>query len=269
MTAIAHSLAISCYVGAAALAAAPFVRPTRAPRGAVLAALCVGLAAHLVALFGVGRATGAAPLTGLGPALSFAALILIASLLVAELVAGEVSLTVLAAPLAAAVAVAGHLTGLRPIAGPEGMRGVWLVSHIATSFAGIGALATAAAAGAMYLAEQRELRARRFARLFRVFPPLATLDRVNHVAALAAWLGLTLGIVLAVTYSLTYEQRNVPQIVWGVLAWVGAAALAIGRLGGWWQARRAAVASGVVFTGVVALYLAFRMTLGSAPGSFL
>lgn len=269
MTAIAHSLAISCYVGAAALAAAPFVRPTRAPRRAVLVALALGVAAHLVALFGVGRAAGAPPLTGLGPALSFAALVLAGTLLVAELVARDVSLTLLAAPLAAVVAIVGHVTGLEPIAGPAGMRGVWLVSHIALSFVGIGALATAAAAGAMYLAEHRELRSRRYARLFRVFPPLATLDRVNQVAAVAGWLGLTLGIVLAVTYSLAYGQLNVPQIVWGLAAWLGAGALAVGRLGGWWQARRAAVASGVVFTTVVVLYLAFRMTVGSAPGSFL
>ena len=53
------------------------------------------------------------------------------------------------------------------------------------------------------------------ATIFRFFPPLATLDRVNHVAAIAGWLGLTLGVVLAVTYSLAYHELNLPQLVWG------------------------------------------------------
>ena len=59
-------------------------------------------------------------------------------------------------------------------------------------------------------------KSRRFTTLFRFFPPLATLDRVNHLAAIAGWVGLTLGVVLATTYSLAYHELNLPQIVWGI-----------------------------------------------------
>ena len=100
------------------------------------------------------------------------------------------------------------------------MRGVWLFAHIALSFVGIAAFATAAAAGTMYLVQRRELKSRRFGTLFRFFPPLATLDRVNHVAAIAGWLGLTLGVVLAATYSVAYHELNLPQLVWGGGAWL-------------------------------------------------
>ena len=50
MIAIAHFVAISCYLGAAALAAVPFARPVKAPVRGVALALAAGVAAHIVAL---------------------------------------------------------------------------------------------------------------------------------------------------------------------------------------------------------------------------
>jgi HemX protein len=120
----------------------------------------------------------------------------------------------------------------------------------------------------MYLVERRELKSRRFGAVFRFFPPLQTLDRVNHVASVSGWLVMTLGIVLAVTYSVAYRRVDVPQMIWGLGAWLGVTAVAFGRLLAGWQARRAAVVSSVTFAFVVALYVAFRMA--SADGaSFL
>ena len=49
MIAIAHFFAISCYLGAAALAAVPFARPVQAPVRGVLAALGLGTAARVAA----------------------------------------------------------------------------------------------------------------------------------------------------------------------------------------------------------------------------
>jgi hypothetical protein len=70
MTAIAHFVAITCYVGAAALAATPFARPVGAPVRGVLAVLGTGVLAHLVGLVAYARDVGQLPLTGLGPSLS-------------------------------------------------------------------------------------------------------------------------------------------------------------------------------------------------------
>ncbi|NUR76757.1 MAG: cytochrome c biogenesis protein CcsA, partial [Thermoleophilia bacterium] len=205
MIAIAHFVATTCYLGAAALAAAPFARPVRAPVRAVLVALALGVLAHAAALTAFARSAGQAPLTGLGPALSFAGIALALMLLVVELTAREVSLTLVAAPLAALLTVAANLAGLVPQAEPPGGQGAWFVAHIALSFAGLAGLATAAAAGTMYLVQRRELRSRRFGSIFRFFPPLATLDRVNHIAILAGWVGLTLGILMGLAYSLTFH----------------------------------------------------------------
>lgn len=268
MIAIAHFVAISCYLGAAALAAVPIARPVKASVRGVAAILGVGILAHAVALAVFAGQAGAVPITGLGPALSFAGLVLAVTLLIVELLASDVSMTLIAAPLAAIPTIFANVIGLTPGRSAEGVRGVWLFAHIALSFVGIAAFATAAAAGTMYLVQRHELKSRRFGALFRFFPPLATLDRVNHVAAIAGWLGLTLGVVLAASYSLAYRQMNLPQLVWGLGAWFAVTCVAIGRIARGWQAQRAAKYSSVAFVAVLVLYVAFRVA-GPATGQFL
>ena len=268
MTAIAHFVAISCYVGAAALAATPFARPVGAPVRGVVALLGAGVLAHLAGLVAYARVIGQLPLTGLGPSLSFAGLVLAATLLVVEIIARDVSLTLVTAPLAAVPTLCGNLIGFAPGVEMPGARGAWLFAHIALSFVGIAAFGTAAAAGCMYLVERRELKSRRFGALFRFFPPLATLDRVNHLAAIAGWLGLTLGVVLATTYSVAYHQLNLLQILWGGGAWLAVTCIAMGRVARGWQAQRAAKYSSIAFAAVLVLYVAFRVA-SPASGQFL
>jgi len=259
MIAIAHFVAVTFYVAAAAIAALPFARRVKAPVGPVIVALLLGIGAHATALAGLTRASGAASLTGLGPGLSFAGLVLAISLVIVESLAREVSLTLVAAPVAALVTVAANIAGMRPFLEPQGARAVWLSLHIILSFIGIAAYATAAAAGTMYLVARRELKSGRFGPIFRSFPPLDTLDRVNHVASIAGFLGLTLGLALAAAYSFEYRALVIPQIIWGMGAWLGVSALALGRVLRGWQARRAALMSAVSFASVVALYVVFRL----------
>lgn len=269
MTAIAHFIAISLYLGAAALAATPFARPVRAPVRGVAALLGLGVLAHAAALGAYVHRVGQLPLTGLGPSLSFAGLVLAATLLLVELAAHEVTLTLVAAPLAAVPTLFANLLGMVPGLEPAGARGAWLVAHVALSFLGLAAFAASAAAGFMYLVEHRDLKSRRFGAIYRFFPPLATLDRVNHVGAIAGWLGLTLGVVLAVTYSLSYRELSVLKAVWAASAWVAVSVIALGRVVGGLQARRAALYSSVSFAAVILLYVALRIAETNGRGRFL
>lgn len=258
MIVIAHFVAISCYIAAAALAALPFARRVSAPVNGVIAALAIGLSSHAVALFAFARQSGSGSLTGLGPALSFAAFVLAVALLLVEAFAREVSLTLFAAPLAALVTTIANLSGFQPLLDPQGTRAVWLVMHIVLSFVGMAAYATAAAAGTMYLVARRELKSASFGAIFRFFPPLDTLDRVNHYASIVGFLGLTTGLALAGAYSIAYRTLVLPQLVWGLGAWVCIGALALGRMLHGLQARRAAILSTVTFVSVLALYVVFR-----------
>lgn len=268
MLILAHAVALTCYVGAALAAALPFVRPMNAPRRVVLAILGTGVLAHLAGLIGFRVLTGQLPVSGLGPSLSTAGFLLALSLLLVEWIARDVSLTLVAAPLAALPTFGAAVAGLQPGIDPSGARGVWMVSHVVLSFLGIAAFATAAAAGTMYLFQHRELRSRRFGAIFRVFPPLATLDRVNHVSSILGWLGLTVGVVLATSYSFAYQQLDVPKTAWAVAAWLAVSTIALGRTLGGWQARRAAILSSVSFFAIVVLYIAIRL-VESGAGRFL
>lgn len=259
MIVVAHFVAISCYIAAAALAALPFARRVKAPVNGVIATLAIGLASHAVALVELTRQTGSGSLTGLGPALSFAGFVLAVALLLVEVFAREVSVTLIAAPLAALITIAANVSGLRPLMDPQGSRAFWLVLHIVLSFAGMAAYATAAAAGTMYIVAHRDLKSARFGAIFRFFPPLDTLDRVNHFASIAGFLGLTTGLALAAAYSLAYRTVVVPQLVWGLGAWVCIGALALGRILRGLQARRAAVLSAITFASVMVMYVVFRV----------
>jgi len=66
-------------------------------------------------------------------------------------------------------------------------------------------------------------------------------------------------VALAGAYSIVYRAVVMPQIVWGMGAWICVSALALGRILRGWQARRAAVVSAVTFASVVLLYIVFRM----------
>jgi ABC-type transport system involved in cytochrome c biogenesis permease subunit len=259
MIVVAHFVAISFYIAAAALAALPFARRVNAPVKGVIGALILGLSAHAAALITLARESGSGSLTGLGPALSFAGFVLAVALLLVEAFAREVSVALIAAPLAALITVAANMYGMRPLMDPQGSRAVWLVMHIVLSFAGMAAYATAAAAGTMYLVAHRDLKSARFGAIFRFFPPLDTLDRVNHFASIAGFLGLTTGLALAAAYSIAYRTVVVPQLVWGLGAWVCIGALALGRLLRGLQARRAAILSAVTFASVMAMYVVFRV----------
>jgi HemX protein len=260
MIVVAHFVAISFYIAAAALAALPFARRVSAPVNGVIAALILGISAHAIALLTFAHESGSGSLTGLGPALSFAGFVLAVSLLLVEAFAREVSVALIAAPLSALMLIIANVFGLRPLMDPQGSRAVWLVMHIVLSFAGMAAYATAAAAGTMYLVAHRDLKSARFGAIFRFFPPLDTLDRVNHFASIAGFLALTTGLALAAAYSIAYRTVVLPQLVWGLGAWVCIGALALGRMLRGLQARRAAILSAITFASVMLMYVVFRVS---------
>jgi ABC-type uncharacterized transport system permease subunit len=267
MLAIAHYLAITLYIGAAGLAAAPFARPMRAPVRGVTALLAAGVALHIAGLASFASNFGQLPISGIGPALSLAGVLVAGTLLLVEVLAREVSLTLAAAPFAALATIGAMAAGLEP-APSMGAGDAWLASHVALSFLGFASFATAAAAATMYLVERRELKSRRFGAIFRFFPPLETLDRVNHVSAVAGWIALTLGVALAVSYSIAYHAPDLAKSLWGVMSWAAVTTLTVGRVIGGWGARRAAVVTMVSFSAVVVLYVVFRLAAPHA-GQFL
>ena len=76
MIVVAHFVAISCYIAAAALAALPFARRVNAPVNGVIATLAIGLAAHAIALVRIRGRVDRVHSPGSRQALSFAGFVL-------------------------------------------------------------------------------------------------------------------------------------------------------------------------------------------------
>src|SRR5204862_451760 len=80
-----------------------------------------------------------------------------------------------------------------PAASP---RGASSILHITGSVLGLAMLALAFIAAALYLLQFRELKAKRFGPVFRLFPPLERLDQLNHLSLVLGLPTVTLGVLL-------------------------------------------------------------------------
>ncbi|HXF95512.1 MAG TPA: cytochrome c biogenesis protein CcsA [Gemmatimonadales bacterium] len=255
-----HLLALACYGVAAGCALAPFVVGGPAPRWLGLGAPLAGLAFH------VAGATQLS-LVGLAPTLSMLALCLVGLQVVSDRVLRTGAVALFTAPLAAGLVGLALLLGFGEGAEPSGGQNAWFILHVTLSVLGVALLALAFVTAALYLLQFRELKTKRFGQIFRYFPPLERLDRLNRVALVAGFPVLTLGVLLALGYAQRFAggmHATPAQIVWGAFTWVVLGwAVWVRTLRGW-DGRRAAVASIAGFAAVVLVYVALKL---SEPGA--
>jgi ABC-type uncharacterized transport system permease subunit len=254
---VLHLIALSLYALATALALAPFVGLRPAARAATLGVPLAGVAAHVA---------GAAQLTliGVAPALSMLALFLMALQLVSEGVFRASAVGVFTGPLATGLVGMALLIGLEPAA-PVAARSAWSVLHVTISILGLALLALAVVAAALYLLQFRALKRKRFGQVFRLFPPLERLDRLNHLALVIGFPTVTLGVLLG--FGVRYGGGvavDPAQVVWGMLTWAILGWTVGVRVMRRWAGRRAAFASIASFAAVVLVYLALKL---AAPGT--
>lgn len=257
---VPHLLALGLYGLATALALAPFAGWRAAPRALTLGAPIAGAAAHVV---GVARLT----LVGVAPVLSVLALCLVLLQVVSEGVFRASAVAVFTGPLATGLVALALLIGLGSGAEPSGGGNAWFVLHVALSVLGVALLALAFITAALYLLQFRELKSKRFGQVFRLFPPLERLDRLNRVSLVAGFPALTLGVLLALGYAVRYAgglHVGAAQIVWGSFTWVVLGWAVWARVVRHWAGRRAAVASIAGFAAVVLVYLALKL---AEPGT--
>jgi ABC-type transport system involved in cytochrome c biogenesis permease subunit len=258
---IPHLIALGLYALATALVLAPFAGLRPAPRGLTLGVPLVGVVAHAL---GVTRLT---PFHGVAPTLSLLALFLVALQLVSEGVFRASAVGVFTGPLATGLIGLALLIGFAPATPPPAgaEQSPWSILHITVSLLGLALLALAFTAAALYLLQFRELKTKRFGQVFRLFPPLERLDRLNHLALVMGFPTVTLGVLLG--FGVRYAggaHVDAAQVVWGMLTWV-VLGWAVGvRVVRHWVGRRAAFASIASFAAVLLVYLALKL---SAPGT--
>lgn len=160
------------------------------------------------------------------------------------------SLAGLVAPFAFAAAIyaATSLAGGEPA--DAAATGRWPHLHVILASAGLSLLGVAGVAGVLFLAANRQLKAKRGHALGRPLPSLEALDRVNVVALAAGFPLLTCGVVAGLIWNqgLTGQLWNGgPHATWTGVAWVIYGGLVLARFALGWRGREAAACTAAGF----------------------
>lgn len=264
-----HIGALTGYVAAVVVLSRSLAAGDRtAPRSAAVLA-SAGALLHLAATAAYGVRYGELPLVGIGPSLSMLAL-LCALLTVPLLWLRDVRpIGVVLLPLASVLLTVALLLGIEPSRSALAFRGLWFALHVLFTMTGYACFAAAFAAGFLYLIQHRELKEKRFGRMFRFFPPLATLGRWQRRAIELSLVALTVGLLIGWGWTTRFAPLPVthPKVLWAIISW-SSIVMALGAHTGIARERRGALASVVAFAIIVASYLVLRLT-ESAGGAFL
>ena len=170
------------------------------------------------------------------------------------------------APFTVAVMVPAHIvhSGARYVA-PALTHSAALVVHVGAAAAGTAALGLAFALSLLYLASERQLKAKRPGRLFARLPSLELIDRAGWT--LCVW-GFVFWSMAIATGSLASREASgatmplQPKEGFAVLAWALLASLIQARLVAGWRGRRVAL---LVVAGFLLLVGTYAGLLSSPP----
>lgn len=264
MITILHGVALLGYLAAGGLLGASLVRGRAVvPRAGML--LIAGAAgAQLAGLVAFALEFGELPLVGLAASLSTLTFLIAIFLLLTTAASDARPVGLVLLPVIVLLLGAAMLLGLRPSGEALAFRGVWFAFHVVLALVGLAGFAVAFAAGLLYLLQFRELKAKRFGRMYRFFPPLHTLDALGRGAAIVGFCALSVALALGWAWTIRFQRTFAmedPQVIWGGLTWVVFAGVLGARLGGARSNRRAALVSVVGFTLVVVTFVVFRLSM--------
>ena len=264
MIIVLHLVALALYLVAAGIQIGSLVRGQRLVPRTAAALLVAAVALHAAGLVSFVVRYQELPLVGLAPSLSTLAF-LIAALLLGLATFGEARpVGIVLLPIVSALLVGAVALQIRPAGHVLAFRGWWLAFHVVLGFIGYVGLAVAFAAGLLYLLQFRELKGKRFGRVFRFFPALATLDRLGRLGLRIGFPSLTLNLLLGWAWTIRFQHSfafAMPQVIWGIITWVVFLAALVAGIRGPMKARSLALATVVGFTLVVAAYVILRLAV--------
>jgi ABC-type uncharacterized transport system permease subunit len=244
-----HQLTAALYLLAGIACALRGALPRARLGRAAVWLLAAGALAHGLAFARLHTLPHPPGLTHLPSALSLMAWLgVVASLLLARRARFEILLAMVAPLAFAAVLYASvALRGVEPA--PPTEAGSWPHLHVIFASAGLALLGVAGLAGALFLVEDRALKAKRPSGR-RALPSLEALDRLNSVALALGFPLLTCGVVAG----LLWTQGETGSLwaggahaIWSTLAWVIYLALALARFAAGWRGREAAAFAALGF----------------------
>ena len=133
----------------------------------------------------------------------------------------------------------------------------WFPVHVTLAFLGHAVFAIAAAAGIMYLLQERMLKSKKFSGLFYRLPSLDTLDSMNYKCLTFGFPLMTMGIISGAIWANAAwggYWRWDPKETWALICWLVYAAYLHTRLSRGWQGRRPAL---VAVAGLVVICVCY------------
>ncbi len=257
-------LAALVYLGATALHLVHLVTQREAFRPWAERATWAGFGLHTLGLLLRFFEAGYTPVTSLHEALSFFGWCVAGLYLVLQVRYQLASLGAFATPVATMLVLGALIVPgeIQPL--PAALQSWWLPVHVMLLFVGDGAFAVAAAAGVMYLIQERQLKRKRLGAWFRRLPSLEVLDELNYRCLTLGFPLLTMGIITGAIWAQqawgTYWSWD-PKETWSLITWFLYAALLHGRLTVGWRGRRAAIWAILGFASVLFTFLGVNFVL--------
>lgn len=230
--------------------------------------LSVGVALHAIQIVVASFVLHICPVTSLPFALSLGALVIGVAFLLLRRKRGLGALGVIVAPLALMLLVGSRFVGAGYVS-PE-LPVMLIATHVAANLLGFALFALAGAAGALYLFQERRLKAKRHVVAGGKLPALDVLDLTEHRLLLAGFPLLTFGVVTGVVFLRGFEQGSVDNLLrmalafvsWSLMAWVLVMRAAAG-----WRGRRLAYGTLLGLGCVLAVLAGYVVrAAGGAPG---
>ena len=179
---------------------------------------------------------------------------------------GAMSLGIFALPITFFIVFVPSLGTERYVFPSAGVRISWLVAHIVALLAAYAALGFSMLASALYLVQERRIKAKptrnntSWRAPFDWLPPLDTLERVAHATLLFGFpcmtVGLVIGSVLAQETVLGAAYFRDPKVIASFVMWAAYVLLLFLRSTAGLRGRKAAYFSGAVFLVVLAVWAA-------------
>jgi HemX protein len=211
------------------------------------------------------------PLVGFGPAAATLAMALVVGLFLVSRTTDRSSAGLLVLPLVLVFLAASAWVGPVPAQPASELRGPWLVAHVVSVLTGYASLLLGSVAAAMYWFQFRALKQKEFGNVFRYFPSLESLDRMNRIGLAVGLVVLAIGLLAGWSLTLTFGRGLAlgdPDVGFGLLTWaVYAAALGVRWYSGGFGPRAACV-SVVAFLASAIGFFALR-SLGPTTEFFL
>jgi ABC-type transport system involved in cytochrome c biogenesis permease subunit len=131
----------------------------------------------------------------------------------------------------------------------ETVRGAWLIIHVIAELAGYAALVFTAIGSLLYLVQERQLKRKAVPSIYRVLPPLGTLDDLILKSLSTGFVCITAGLIIAIVWAfIEHGTRWIgnTSITLSFVTWGVYLALVFFRISAGWRGRKAAILSLVV-----------------------